>query len=97
MTRHRTIFITARPLVHQRLAQQAAPDEIDITMLESPTPTEAERAIAAVDPVFLVSERTGEVNSAMIEAGPNLRLIQDRKSTRLNSSHTDISRMPSSA
>ena len=26
-----------------------------------------------------------------------LRIIQDRKSTRLNSSHTDISRMPSSA
>ena len=25
------------------------------------------------------------------------RLMQDRKSTRLNSSHTDISRMPSSA
>ena len=25
------------------------------------------------------------------------RLIRDRKSTRLNSSHTDISRMPSSA
>ena len=24
-------------------------------------------------------------------------LVQDRKSTRLNSSHTDISRMPSSA
>ena len=30
--------------------------------------------------------------------GPGrLRLITDRKSTRLNSSHTDISRMPSSA
>ena len=27
----------------------------------------------------------------------NVQLIQDRKSTRLNSSHTDISRMPSSA
>ena len=25
------------------------------------------------------------------------RLVEDRKSTRLNSSHTDISRMPSSA
>ena len=29
------------------------------------------------------------------EASPNI--IKDRKSTRLNSSHTDISRMPSSA
>ena len=30
-------------------------------------------------------------------AGPWIRVEQDRKSTRLNSSHTDISRMPSSA
>ena len=28
---------------------------------------------------------------------PNLEQRRDRKSTRLNSSHTDISRMPSSA
>ena len=28
---------------------------------------------------------------------PNLENTRDRKSTRLNSSHTDISRMPSSA
>ena len=27
----------------------------------------------------------------------SLRVLKDRKSTRLNSSHTDISRMPSSA
>ena len=34
------------------------------------------------------------------EANPNpghLAIVEDRKSTRLNSSHTDISRMPSSA
>ena len=29
--------------------------------------------------------------------GDRVRILQDRKSTRLNSSHTDISRMPSSA
>ena len=28
---------------------------------------------------------------------PAVKVVQDRKSTRLNSSHTDISRMPSSA
>ena len=39
----------------------------------------------------------------MLEAGEDLRTrllgftLEDRKSTRLNSSHTDISRMPSSA
>ena len=31
------------------------------------------------------------------QKGYDLKLEQDRKSTRLNSSHTDISRMPSSA
>ena len=30
-------------------------------------------------------------------ASSNSRIMRDRKSTRLNSSHTDISRMPSSA
>ena len=36
--------------------------------------------------------RTGDKGSRS-----NISVIADRKSTRLNSSHTDISRMPSSA
>ena len=42
----------------------------------------------------------GAINSGILfKKGKNLRTVssQDRKSTRLNSSHTDISRMPSSA
>ena len=35
--------------------------------------------------------------NAAIKAGSHPRIFTDRKSTRLNSSHTDISRMPSSA
>jgi phosphoglycerate dehydrogenase-like enzyme len=84
-TGQKTIFITNRPLVHQDLALQAAPDELDITMLESPTTAEVERTIATLDPVFLISERTGEVSAEMIEAGPSLRLIQ-----RLGSQIHDI-------
>ena len=41
-----------------------------------------------------------EIQTAKIdklEAKIDLLTMQDRKSTRLNSSHTDISRMPSSA
>ncbi|MEE9415417.1 MAG: NAD(P)-dependent oxidoreductase [Acidimicrobiales bacterium] len=72
----RTIFITSRPEVHQRLALEAAPDELDITLLVSPSSDEAGRVIGEVDPTFLVSERAGEVSAAMIEAGPSLRLIQ---------------------
>ena len=32
-----------------------------------------------------------------LDANAKVRAVTDRKSTRLNSSHTDISRMPSSA
>src|ERR1044072_1146701 len=34
---------------------------------------------------------------AVLLVGESTKAVQDRKSTRLNSSHTDISRMPSSA
>ena len=36
-------------------------------------------------------------SAALVYIPPPTRLNIDRKSTRLNSSHTDISRMPSSA
>ena len=39
----------------------------------------------------------GGVGIAAPQVNKFLRIIIDRKSTRLNSSHTDISRMPSSA
>ena len=42
--------------------------------------------------VTVVVKDFGKVRDELITAGP-----KDRKSTRLNSSHTDISRMPSSA
>ena len=49
-----------------------------------------------------IAIQTGEVDSALVygfgKSSPgDLHEIIDRKSTRLNSSHTDISRMPSSA
>ena len=47
--------------------------------------------LASTDPQKFEQLRQDKI-SAMIE-----RANRDRKSTRLNSSHTDISRMPSSA
>ena len=51
-----------------------------------------------------VSIMTSEVGSSLVLSTPNAFAkevievrLRDRKSTRLNSSHTDISRMPSSA
>ena len=53
-----------------------------------------ELAPAAGITLFERSSRLGGVLSTVHEKGYQ---IEDRKSTRLNSSHTDISRMPSSA
>ena len=51
-------------------------------------------------PASLASEENSMGNyktSSEIKKNVNLNQSGDRKSTRLNSSHTDISRMPSSA
>ena len=44
-----------------------------------------------------MNEETLEQLFESVVAGAFLFIVVDRKSTRLNSSHTDISRMPSSA
>ena len=37
------------------------------------------------------------LGNAVTDAGYDVKVSEDRKSTRLNSSHTTVSRMPSSA
>ena len=54
----------------------------------------SEVRIRAGDTAFLEGDRSGRV--VIVEEGV-LRVSADRKSTRLNSSHLGISRMPSSA
>ena len=54
------------------------------------------------DVVFAHSEITKDLTRQLLEKFKNIKMTnnsdrEDRKSTRLNSSHTDISRMPSSA
>ena len=48
-------------------------------------------------PTHEVYFETEEAFAKDLSCNPHSFLIGDRKSTRLNSSHTDISRMPSSA
>ena len=62
--------------------------------------TEDNRLVYSTNPDFSFEQPSAEVPT--LSAGSQqLRILletrQDRKSTRLNSSHTDISRMPSSA
>ena len=61
-----------------------------------------ERAFAGCSSLLLLADARLVVVLAALELAENSRLFAllfeaDRKSTRLNSSHTDISRMPSSA
>ena len=46
---------------------------------------------------YMVTHRGIEVNPDQVKAINSLQPPRDRKSTRLNSSHSDLSRMPSSA
>jgi phosphoglycerate dehydrogenase-like enzyme len=78
-----TLFVTERVPIHQQLALEAAPDGLEIEMLASPGRDEVLAALG--DAEIFVSERSGAVDEAHVEAGPKLRLIQ-----RLGSQVHDI-------
>jgi len=72
--RHRTVFVTDRPAIHQQTALDAAPDILQIKMLESPDRQTIVDALA--DAEFMISERAGAIDADMIHGAPKLKLIQ---------------------
>ncbi len=80
---HKILFLTSRSPRHQQAAIDAAPAGCTVMMLRTPSPAEVIRQIG--DAEFLISERAGVVDAAMIAAGAKLRLIQ-----RLGSLSFDI-------
>ncbi|MBE7474677.1 MAG: hypothetical protein DPW09_24005 [Anaerolineae bacterium] len=74
MKRYKTIFITERGLRHQQAALNAAPPELEITMLRQPDRASLLPHLA--DAEYLISERTGTIDREMIQAAPQLKLIQ---------------------
>ncbi|MGO4843149.1 hypothetical protein AB4144_63840, partial [Rhizobiaceae sp. 2RAB30] len=70
----KALFLTSRAPRHQKIAMQAAPDFLDITMLEAPNRESVLANIA--DAEVLISERSGVIDAGIIEAGKKLRLIQ---------------------
>lgn len=72
----RVVYVSERPEVHRRLALEAAPDGVEVTMVASPTRNALLDTLRAVDPAVLVSERTGVVDDAVLDAAPSLRLVQ---------------------
>ncbi len=82
-SKHKTVFITDRGERHQQAALAAAPDFLAIAMLRRPSREELMAQLA--DAEFLITERSGVIDRALIQAGPKLRLIQ-----RLGSMAYDI-------
>jgi len=74
VSRPRAVFVTTRPPVHQKLALEAAPEQIRVDLLVSPDKATVMQALAGAE--FLISERSGEVDAEIIAAGTELRLIQ---------------------
>jgi phosphoglycerate dehydrogenase-like enzyme len=83
MSEHSTLFITHRGLMHQQAALNAAPHDLNVTMLRSPSKEQILSFLPGVE--FLISERSGSIDADIIQAGVDLRLIQ-----RLGSQTQDI-------
>src|SRR5271169_4978710 len=83
MDKHPTLFITHRGLFHQQAALEAAPANLDVTMLRTPSNEQILDLLPGKE--FLISERSGVIDADIIKAGKNLRLIQ-----RLGSQNQDI-------
>ncbi len=73
MKRYKTVFTTERGQRHQQVALAAAPDMLDITMLRQPAPDVLRAHLAEAE--YLISERTGVIDAATIQAAPHLKLI----------------------
>jgi lactate dehydrogenase-like 2-hydroxyacid dehydrogenase len=83
MSKHPTLFITHRGLFHQQAALDAAPPDLDISMVRSPSKEEILALLPGKE--FLITERSGIIDEEIIQAGKDLRLIQ-----RLGSQTQDI-------
>jgi phosphoglycerate dehydrogenase-like enzyme len=73
MTRYKVLFTTERGRRHQQAALDAAPDNLDITMLRQPDKESLLPHLA--DAEYFISERAGVIDAAMIQAAPKLKLI----------------------
>jgi phosphoglycerate dehydrogenase-like enzyme len=83
MNGHITVFATHRGARHQSAALAAAPPELDIHMMRSPSREELMDQVAEAE--FVISERSGTIDAEVVGAAPKLRLIQ-----RLGSQTHDI-------
>ncbi|AWC26017.1 Putative 2-hydroxyacid dehydrogenase (plasmid) [Aminobacter sp. MSH1] len=74
MSNLKVLFATFRAPRHQKIAMEAAPEGLDITMCEAPSRAELLEQLPLAD-VF-ISERSGLIDADMLAAGRRLRLVQ---------------------
>lgn len=72
--KHVTLFITDRGERHQRSALEATPPELQVLIRRRPPRDEVISLLPELE--FLISEREGAIDAEMIQAAPQLRLIQ---------------------
>lgn len=70
---HPTIFTTNRSPLHQQRALDAAPPELAVTMLVHPSYEDLLPHLAKTE--YFISERVGVIDSKILQAAPNLKLI----------------------
>lgn len=80
---YKTVFTTERAEVHQQKALEAAPDNLDITMLRDPDTATLKNALN--DAEFFISERRGVIDAELLDSANKLQLI-----LRLGSQTFDI-------
>jgi phosphoglycerate dehydrogenase-like enzyme len=73
MSRYRVVFATERGHRHQQAALEAAPDNLEITMLRQPDKATLWPYLAESE--YFISERTGKIDAGMIQVAPKLKLI----------------------
>ena len=78
-------------------ASAAVLEPIRVDYYGVPTPISQMATVASPDPRTLTIQPWDKTTLKAIEKAILISDLGDRKSTRLNSSHTDSSRMPSSA
>lgn len=85
MASNTVLFLCPLGKQHQQWRLQAAPPEMNVIMRRS-TETPRDEVLALLcDADALITERTGVIDAAMIDAAPRLKIIQ-----RLGSLHYDI-------
>lgn len=72
--KHKVLFLTERSPHHQQAALAAAPPALDLVMLRRHAHAEILHHLPEAE--FLITERAGVIDAAMITSAKNLRLIQ---------------------